>query len=209
MPFVPSSCLLFHGPGAETKAWEAANGFGKLIPFDGSALKKDGARDLVEIIASFPVGSGAHSVLVGPVDYVTPAVSDTLLKTLEEFNPRGVRPFLWAWDLGGVSMTIRSRCVCQDSPGTDSRLETYRNQARDVVKAFLASDWTSMVEIWKESKGDEIDILRAVVDQLPQYLESNPLDTRIESLWVHIRPMTNSQTLTPARIISAFLESSS
>jgi hypothetical protein len=203
----PTSCLLFHGPGSETRSHEEAAKFGKKVPFEGSGLKKDGARSFVELLSSLPVGSGTRSVVVGPMDEVAPGTSDVLLKTLEEFDPTGIRPFLWAWDLGGVSPTIRSRCVCFYVPGVDDRLEGYRTQAQGVLAAYRARDWVTLIESWGDLKGEEVHLLRATVDVLSSSLGGGTsFDPRLGSLWESLRPLLGPAPLTPARVVSAFLE---
>lgn len=203
-----SSCLLFHGPQSESVALGAARNYGTLVPFDSSDLKKEGARAFVELLSSLPVGSGARSVVVGPLDEASSATSDVLLKTLEEFDPRGVRPFLWAWDLGGVSKTIRSRCVCQFAPGTDERLTDYLPVGRQMVSAYLTRDYVGLIEGWKESKGDEEVVLRAVVEDLLSHMAGDPVDPRVLDLWEALRPLCGPHPLTPARILAAFLGAS-
>lgn len=99
--YVPTSCILFHGPNAESVGHTGASTFGRLLPFTGSSLKKDGAREIVSLFSQRAVGGGQASVLIGPVDEINPATSDVLLKSIEDFDPAGTRPFLWAWDLGG------------------------------------------------------------------------------------------------------------
>ena len=201
-----TSCLLFHGPSAELAALDRAKAFGRLVPFDSSSLKKDGARSVVEMLSGLPVGSGTRSLLIGPLDEVAAATSDVLLKTIEEFDPEGIRPFLWAWDLGGVSKTIRSRCVCLFAGGVDVRLVEYAPAATQIVKAYLAKDWVTLVEAWKESKGDEAVTLRAVADVLAVRLSAPDVDPRLSALWDNLRPLFGPMTLTPARILAAFLE---
>lgn len=213
-----TSCLLFHGPGAEPMASGRALEFGKLIPFDTGVMKKDGARALVEILSSFPVGSGRRSILVGPMDEVQAQTSDVLLKSLEEFDPRGVRPFLWAWDLGGVSSTVKSRCVCLFAPGTDDRLSDIRPLGMSLLKAFKTRDWVGLVEILRGDDGSKEEgakkapamdlalLLRSTVDELARTLEAPEPDPRLDALWVQLRPLFSGATLTPARVVSAFLE---
>jgi hypothetical protein len=202
--YVPSSCILFHGPGAEEVGYKEASAFGRLLPFTGSSLKKEGARELVGILSHRPVGSGRASVLVGPVDEVNPATADVLLKTIEEFDPSGTRPFLWAWDLGGVSHTLRSRCILRFCPGTDTRTEAHGPEAVAALKAYMDGDWVTLTEEVKDQ--DDLDLLlRAVVDLLaPKLVDPSP-DPRYVALWDVLRPLFGSGTLTPARVVSAFL----
>jgi len=203
--YVPTSCILFHGPGSEAAGHAAATAFGRLLPFTGSSLKKEGARELVSLLSQRAVGSGRSAVLVGPVDEVNPATSDVLLKTIEEFNPDGTRPFLWAWDLGGVSLTLRSRCVLRFCPGADTRTEDYLSVAESLVGAYREGDWVTVIETVKESEGSDL-LIRAVVDLLAPKLAVTDPDPRHVSLWECLRPLFNGAPLTPARLVAAFLQ---
>ena len=212
-----TSCLLVHGPGSEPMARSMAEAHGKLVPFDSGVMKKEGARELVELLSSLPVGSGTRSVVVGPMDELAPATSDVLLKTIEEFDPRGVRPFLWAWDLGGVSPTIRSRCLTLFAPGEDARLEDYRGKGEKLFRCFKLKDWVGLVEVLVGSKdddgsktggakGEEVHLLSVVTTLLSQELADPEPDPRYEALWANLRPLFHGAPLTPARVVSAFLE---
>lgn len=205
MAYVPTSCILFHGPGAESVGHAEALAFGRLLPFTGSSLKKDGARELVSLLSQRAVGGGRSAVLVGPVDEVNPATSDVLLKSIEEFDPAGTRPFLWAWDLGGVSSTLRSRCLLQFCPGTDTRTEDHLPVANDLLRAYYEGDWVTVIETVKESEGVDL-LLRAVVDALAPKLSVTVPDPRYVSLWECLRPMFDGSPLTPARLVATFLQ---
>ncbi len=204
MVYVPTSCILFHGPGAETAGHSAATAFGRLLPFTGSSLKKEGARELVSLLSQRAVGSGRAAVLVGPVDEVNPATSDILLKTIEEFDPDGTRPFLWAWDLGGVSHTLRSRCILQFCPGVDPRGEAHETTARTLLRAYEGGDWVTVIE---EVKGydDTTALMRAVADLLPPKMMAPVPDPRHTHLWEAVRDLFDGAPLTPAKVVSAFL----
>lgn len=204
-----ASCLLFHGPGASEAAYKEASQFGTLVPFHGcdGGLKKEGAREFVEMMSYLPVGSGRRSVLLGPLDEITPVVGDVLLKTLEEFNPNGLRPFLWAWDLGGVIPTIRSRCLDVYAPGVADRLEAFKTEGENLLKFFLIRDWASLVESWKEGdRGQEVLLLGATVQALSERLRSTDVDPRLWALWDRLREIRTGFTVTPAMVVSAFLE---
>ena len=200
------SCLLFHGPGAEETAIKDAKAHGRLVPFESGGLKKDGARELVGLIArGLPGGDATGSVLVGPVDEITPETSDVLLKTIEDFSPRGVRPFLWAWDLGGVSLTLRSRCISKFCPGVDTRVEEHVSTARSVLKSYMAGDWVTLIEALKEHQDLPI-LLRAVVEELtPGMVTLNP-DPRHTTLWEVLRDLFGPAPLTSARVVGGFLQ---
>jgi hypothetical protein len=204
-----SSAILFHGPGAESAAHTAAKLHGLVVPFgaSGEALKKDDARELVALLTQTPVGSRAWAVAVGPLDEISPAVADVLLKTLEDFNPAGIRPFLWAWDLGGVIPTIRSRCLQEFVPGEDERIVSSRTQAEKLVSAYIQKNWTDLVTELKESKGDEEFVLLATVEVLQSRLGEEPIKEDLLRLWGSLRNvfMTREAPFTPARVLSAFM----
>jgi hypothetical protein len=203
------SILLFHGPGAEGAAHAAARQHGLVVPFgsSGEVLKKDDARELVGLLGQMPVGSKAWAVAVGPLDEISPAVADVLLKTLEDFNPNGIRPFLWARDFGGVIPTIRSRCLHEFVPGEDERVSSSRHQAEKLVSAYIQKNWTDLVSELKESKGDEEFVLLAVVDVLQSRLGEESIRSDLLALWGSLRRVfeVREAPLTPARVLSAFL----
>lgn len=204
--YTPTSCVLYHGPEAETVGHAAALAHGRLLPFTGSDLKKEGARELTSLISrGLPGGAPTGSVLVGPVDEIASATSDVLLKTIEEFNPLGVRPFLWAWDLGGVANTLKSRCVLKFCPGEDPRLEGYEAAAQSVLKFYLDGDWVSLVE---ELRGENVNLdllLRSVVREMAPRMVATTPDPRHVHLWDTVRDLFSPAPLTPARVVSSFL----
>lgn len=203
-PYRVTSCILFHGPGSESEGYSSATAFGRLLPFTGSELKKEGARELVSLLSHRPVGGGRFSVLVGPVDEANPATSDVLLKTIEEFDPDGTRPFLWAWDLGGVSRTLRSRCILKFCPGNDPRGEAHEATARVLLRAYAEGDWVTLIEEVKEYP-DLPGVLRSVTDHLPSKLSVPDPEPRYIRLWEELRELFDGATLTPARVVSTFL----
>lgn len=205
--YVPTSCVLYHGPDAETVGHTAALAHGRLLPFTGSDLKKDGARELTSLISrGLPGGAPTGSVLVGPVDEVSAATSDVLLKTIEEFDPKGVRPFLWAFDLGGVSYTLKSRCVLQFCPGVDTRLEGYEASAQLVLRSYMEGDWVTLVDELKGENQNLDLLLRSVVEAVtPKMSVPNP-DPRHTHLWDTLRELFGPFPLTPARVMNGFLQ---
>ncbi len=204
--YIPTSCVLYHGPDAEAVGHAAALSHGRLLPFTGSDLKKEGARELTSLISrGLPGGAATGSVLVGPVDEVSSATSDVLLKTIEDFNPEGVRPFLWAWDLGGVANTLKSRCVLQFCPGAESRLEGYEASAQVVLKSYLEGDWVSLVEELKGENQNLDLLLRSVVERVAPGMSVPTPDPKYTHLWDNLRELFGPAPLTPARVVSSFL----
>lgn len=203
------SALLYHGPGAEGAAHDAAQKFGRVIPFGepGAVLKKDAARELVSLLNQTPVGSRPWSVVVGPIDEVRPDTADILLKTLEDPNPVGVRPFLWARDLGSVLPTIRSRCLLEFVPGEDERVLLQRPQAEQLLSLYIQKNWTDLVSELKDIKGEEEFVLLALVDVLQERLGDPSVQGDLLALWRSLRELFQRREapLTPARVFSVFL----
>jgi len=203
------SVLIHHGPGAEEAARNAARAYGLVVPFlaAGEALKKGDAREVVSLLGQTPVGSKAWGVVIGPLDEISPAVGDVLLKTIEEFNPEGIRPFLWARDLGGVIPTIRSRCLNEFVYGEDDRIGMCRPQADRLLKTYIRKNWTDLVTELKESKGDEEFVLLALVDALQERLGDATVRDDLLRLWGALRELFRSREapMTPARVLAVFL----
>lgn len=204
------SAILFHGPGSEAVVHDAAKKFGRVIPFGdpGSILKKDEARELVSLLTQTPLGTQKWCVVIGPLDEVRAETADVLLKTLEEFDPEGVRPFLWARDLGSVIPTIRSRCLQQFCVGVDERVAMRRPEADKLLSSYIQKDWSAIVSELKESKGDEEFVLLAIVEAIQERLSDVNLQADLFLLWGGIRELfsTREAPLTPARVLSVFLE---
>lgn len=128
-------------------------------------------------------------MIVGPVDVVTQeGVVDVLLKTLEEFDPRGSRPYLWAWDVGSVRPTIRSRCLMEWCPGRFPVDSEAMEAAKAAVSASLTGSVAGVVEAfaavedgWKDM-GDAF--LRGAAEDL-----SRREGTKHLGLWERVRDL--------------------
>lgn len=204
------SVSLYHGPGAELAAKNAAKDYGLVQPFKmaGEALKKGEARELVSLLNQTPVGDRPWSVVVGPLDEVSAAVGDVLLKTIEEYLPGKIRPFLWAWDYGGVIPTLRSRTLSEFVPGTDERVNLGRGVADKLLRAYLLRNWSELVSDLKESKGDERFVFLALVEAIQERMDSGDSEgTRLLKLWGSLRELLRMKDapFTPARVLSVFL----
>jgi len=202
------SVSLYHGPGSEAAAKNEAKEYGLVLPFgtSGEAMKKGDARELVSLLSQTPIGEKPWGVVVGPLDEITPEVGDVLLKTIEEFVPGKIRPFLWAWDFGGVIPTLRSRTLHTFVPGVDERVSLSRTQADRLLKAYLGKNWSEIVSELKESKGDEEFVLLALVEAIQEGLSDPNLRNDLLALWGSVRDLHTRRTaLTPARVLAAFL----
>jgi hypothetical protein len=205
------SCLLVHGPVSESVVYEEAKKHGTVLSLrEDSAtgpLRKGDARELVELLATPTIGDKPLAVVVGPLDEVSAATSDVLLKTVEEPFLYGPRLYLWARDLGEVVPTIKSRCLLQFAPGRDGRLDAYEDRASKVVSAYVQSNWTALVEAFREAKGEVDILLEAIVAVLSVRLMEDPLQAELLDLWVGLRQLRvlKDAPLTPARILTPFL----
>lgn len=202
------SAILFHGPTAQGKSAEAAGLWGRVIgvfghPRDG--LDIETVRETVSVMGAPPIGDQRGSIVVGPVDILSQeGVADVFLKTLEDRHSKCPRPFLWAWDIGSVRSTIRSRCLLEWCPGRVQYDRAMLENAKSVIDASLSKSSAGVIEAFAEVrktwKDDGEDFLRASVQIL-----SGKTDAKRLALWASIRPlMYGSPTCDEA--IAGFLQ---
>lgn len=200
------SCLLFHGPGARVEALDEGFRSGRLLddPFGSEGLKVEDARRVVELLMSTPVGSEKGVVIVGPMDLANWKASDVLLKSIEEFHER-VKPILWAHDLGGVSDTIRSRCLERWCPLNEEAEEDDALVAAgyDIVYASLHRELWRIPEIVKQYKGREEELLGAATNALLEEMS----EEQSRRLWARIRDVSQYKNPSPNEVVAAFLPS--
>lgn len=208
-----SSCFLFFGPGARSAALKEASRVGRLVapPFGDAGLKVDEAREVVELLLSTPVGTGTGVVIVGPLDEAPAKSTDALLKTLEEFNDQATRPILWAHDLGGVSSTIRSRCLSKwaDAKDVTEEDEKILMAASSALDASMKGDRNGIAEALKDLPmgNDGVSLMKRrsflglVAGQLALDIE-NP---QARSLWERLRGVTRWRNPTVIEILSVLL----
>ena len=202
---IQMSCILFHGPGARVEALNEAFRTGRLLvdPIGDDGLKVEGARQVVGLMLSTPVGSKKGIVVVGPMDRANWQAADVLLKTIEEFNSRVVQPILWAFDLGGVSATIRSRCIDRWCPQIEDVEEDDELVAAgyDLVFASIEGELWQIPEKVKTFKNREHELLGALVDALRMNLDKKPY----QELWSRLRDVAMHRNPTQVEILAALL----
>lgn len=207
-----ASCLLFHGPGAKLAACEEAARIGRLLaePFgdDEGGLKVDDAREAVALLSTTPLGSQKGVVIVGPMDgTATLKSADVLLKSIEEFRGEFVQPILWANDLGGVPLTIRSRCLEKWSDVVESKDEDdddVSSAAWTAVDAALKREYSRLIgslKILSRKEAKTSKFLEAVVDCLGTKLE----EPSYRKLWEHVRPLAQKRMVSSLDIAAALM----
>lgn len=181
------SCYLFYGPDSYRKTLEKSKELGKLVgSFGEEGLKVEEAREVVSLIQSPPfVGSGLAVVVVGPMDQSRDRSSDVLLKSIEEFDHKIVQPLLWAYDLGEVRPTVRSRSLAVWCPSDDFFPEPpLVDKVDDLFEALAQRDVFLIGEILKG-----IDDYRGLLDAFSYVAFRDQSEFRLK-VWESLRPLT-------------------
>lgn len=169
-----TSCILYHGPGAKEAAIAEANRIGRLVapPIGDDGLKVDDARRVTELLMSVPTGELMGVVVIGPMDEANAKSSDTLLKSIEEFPGDYTVPIMWAHDLGGVSMTIRSRCLDRfvTALGTNDN-DVVVAAAFRIIEAVIAKEYLIVVDTMRSYDKREADLIAALSEALSTDLD--------------------------------------
>jgi hypothetical protein len=202
-----SSCILYHGPGAEGEALDEAHRIGHLLapPFGEGGLKVADARKLVELLQIAPF-DGIGVVVAGPMDQATYKANDALLKTIEEFDGEMVQPILWAHDLEDVSRTIRSRCLdrwvwldpADEEPDEDS--DEVEAAGRGLVQAVLSGDLWLIPDYVNAHTGKEHKLLSVAAGAIA----ANPTEPALR-LWSRLRKVAKHRNPAPIEVVAAFL----
>jgi len=195
------SSLLFHGPTARAQALAMVPSLGRLLhePFGDDGLKIAESREVVELMNHAPVGDRPGVVVIGPVCRAPPFSTDVLLKSIEEFDQRTVRPVLWAFDEAEVSATLRSRCLARWCPGTREVVPDAAEAARRAVDAVLLGDAAAVIEALHETDG------RLVLEAAAGVLLGRGLDDVAGLLWESVRLPLRYRDPTPTEALAAFL----
>jgi DNA polymerase-3 subunit delta' len=108
-----SSCVLFRGENARHPDFLEHEGVLRIGDRDAAAGFYEGelsARDLIRQLSMQSYSGGMRVLLLGDIDFATPASANALLKFLEE-PPRGVIMLLTTNAPGRLLDTIRSRVI--------------------------------------------------------------------------------------------------
>lgn len=179
----------------------AARSWGRIVGVFGDPIKginAETARLISEAARSVPVGDGGTSIVAGPMDVGTSdGVVDPLLKILEEPHPHFPRVFMWAWDLGEVRPTVRSRSLDTWCPGRLPGGTEAGKRAADVLRGFLARDTLavtgSMLDLKDGWSEEGAVFLRALPQSVLDVLRTSDAGgvewRRAVGLWSRIRPL--------------------
>ena len=174
---------------------------GRLLrePFGDAGLKIAESRAIIDLMNNTPVGDSPGVLVMGPMDRAMQAATDVLLKSIEEFDDRIVRPVLWALDEAEVSPTIRSRCLRRWCPGPEVLDEEVLDVARGVVEAALAGDIAAVIEGLREQDPGDVLVASAMA------LRDRGLDAETEDLWEALRATLRVRNPTASEALAVFL----
>lgn len=195
------SPILFHGPGARVAAMAIVSQLGRLLhePFGEKGLKIAESREIIELMNSASVGDKPAVIVVGPMDRATRSSQDVLLKNIEEFDDRLIRPVLWALDQAEVISTVRSRCLRRWCPGPDLYDDDALDRARSVVDCALIRDVPGVIEGLKETDP------RQLLEAAARDLSVRGIDDQTKNLWEQVRGALRFKNPTPTEVLAAFL----
>lgn len=196
-----TSPVLFHGPAARDAAMAIVPRLGRLLhePFGEDGLKIAESREVVALMNSASVGDDPGVVVIGPMDRANRSAQDVLLKNIEEFDDRIIRPVLWAFDEADVLSTIRSRCLRRWCRGPDLYDEDVLDRARGILDSALAQDIPGVIEGLKDT--DPRQILEATAREL----SFRGIDDRTKDLWEQVRVALRFKTPTTTEALAVFL----
>ena len=203
-----ASCLLLHGPGARSAALKKAKEIGHLIapPFGDGGLKVEEAREAMGHLLSTPLQETIGVLILGPMDEVSPKVADLMLKSIEEFHGDVVQPILWANDLGGVPLTIQSRCLDTWCPATgdikiDEKDET-PGLAWDLIEKARAGDPHGMPGVLK---GFEDKNTQRLLGALIEVIFGDLADEKNRNLWRNLREVSCQSNPKPVEVLAVLM----
>lgn len=200
-----SSCLLYHGPGAKEAALEAGARMGRLVapPMGEDGLKVDDARTVVGLLTQVPIGDELGILIIGPIDEANPKAADTLLKQIENTTGKYVQPIMWANDLGGVTLTLRSRCLERWAAAglVGDEDETLIAGSYKLIEAVSKQDVLQVVAIARQFEKREVALLGALSEVLATNLE----DALYRQVWERIRKVSQLKNPWMSEVIIALL----
>lgn len=173
--------VIHHGNGVENALYDLCEGY-TLVKPAYEDLKIDAVRELVSNLNTiWPQENPA--LMAGPLDSILKAdVLDTLLKSIEEPLNGSPHLILWAYDLGSVAPTIRSRCGEKYHYAPPVRHELYSDAERLLRAVQSLSDRDVVVALRSLPKSKEGQFMRAYVEVIEEEGLFHLYDTGIHAL---------------------------
>lgn len=141
----------------------------EVVSQDQKQIPIERIRDTIEVISQHSYGGGTRIVIVEPVEKLTPAAQNCLLKSLEEPQAKVVF-LLLAHESSALLSTIASRCAAVKlSPWPDAAIETVlhaQHYTTEQIGAVLprASGNIGMALAMLQNEASETE-LQALIDQ--------------------------------------------
>jgi len=206
---------LFHGPGAREAAVAEQHNLGRPIsePIGDEGIKIDDARRIIDLMEMAPVGDQPGVLVFGPIDRAQQSASDVLLKVVEEFHSDGVRPVIWATDLGSVSNTIRSRCLHRWCPYAEHPIDdsAARSAASVIISAVLHGDRAGVISETKDfldalpdAKVAMFDLLAGIAKVLAE--QPDELNGPRYELWMRARKLLSYRHISRLELTARLVE---
>lgn len=131
----------------------AREGRHMAAPMGEEGLRVAEAREAVRILSTRTIGEKRGVLVLGPMDLANEKACDVLLKSIEEIDPEGTLPILWATDLSEVRHTIANRCICVWKGGGRTVLDKDMEvRAAQLVDAVLDDDLNLITRLVGETK---------------------------------------------------------
>jgi len=187
--------FIHHGTGVESALAEVLEGK-TLIHAPFKDLKVGEVKHLVSLF------SQAHPqtnpcLLAGPLDDADPSTLDILLKRIEEPVSLAPELILWAYDLGSVPLTIRSRCGEKYHYAPQNEHEML-DVAKDLYSSLKEKEELEVMCILESiGKGEERGILEAYLDVLVENSDYEEYNQELKSL-------LHSNRITKAVVVGYF-----
>jgi len=144
------------------------------------------AREAVRILSTRTIGERRGVLVLGPMDLANDKSCDVLLKSIEEIDPEGTFPILWANDLSEVRETIVNRCLCVWKGGDRTVLDKeVEVRAVQLVDAVTTNDLNLISRLVRDSKD-----LRALGDGVAREVSERfqKGDLSALAVWERLRP---------------------
>lgn len=183
-----ATSLLYHGPAAQDAAMKVAKQGRMMCPPLGlDGLKVDEARTAVKYLSTRGIGDKRGVLVIGPLDLANEKACDVLLKSVEEIDPLGTFPVMWAHDLEEVPRTLSSRCRCLWVGGV--RLSVEQEMAERAGRVMVSVEAGDINDLLFQVKGEKnLDALaRAICQEVSRRLREGSEEEFLLRVWSRLR----------------------